>query len=194
MPGHVGRPPVLWLVGAHGGAGVTVLARSLSFAGDAARRWPGLIGLGRGLDSPFVVVVGRTHMSGLAAVHQALLSHAHRATPAGVRVLGVLIVADSDRPLSKSAATRRDTVEALACDLGAQPFRLGWIEPWRSLEPHELPAWTPDQPRRIGDRDATKFPPAPVAGLAENLFAAARGAFTKLRQQQPPTTGRSIAG
>ncbi|WP_280184398.1 MULTISPECIES: hypothetical protein [Nocardia] len=190
VPGQVSRPPLVWLLGAHGGAGTTALASSLSYAGDAHRRWPGLVGIGRDLDSPFVVVVGRTHMSGLAAVHHALLSHAHQATPTGVRLLGMITVADSDRPLSKPTATRRDTVEALARDLHAVPWRLGWIEPWRTLEPHELPAWTPDHPRRVGERDPTRVPPAPVAGLAEQLFTTARAAVTQLRQQ-PPTTNRS---
>src|SRR5881409_1836800 len=65
VPGRPGTAPLLWLVGTHGGAGVTSLATSISFAGDAERRWPGQIGSAGEVDSPFVVLVARTHMSGL---------------------------------------------------------------------------------------------------------------------------------
>ncbi|WP_157762695.1 hypothetical protein [Nocardia yamanashiensis] len=184
VPGQSGRPPLVWLVGTHGGAGVSYLATSISFAGDAGQRWPGMIGLGRGLDSPLVVLVARSHMHGLAALHRALLSHMQGATPAGAHLLGALTVADIDRPLSKTAATRRETVESLAHDLGAVSWRLGWVEPWRTLERHELPAWKPEQTAvRLGERDATRVPPPPVQGLAEQMFVTARTAVTALRKK-----------
>lgn len=196
VPGQSGRPPLVWLIGAHGGAGVSYLATSISFAGDAGQRWPGMTGLGRGLDSPLVVLVARSHMHGLAALHRALLAHMHGATPTGVHLAGVVTVADIDRPVSKPVATRRDTVESLARDLGAVPWRLGWVEPWRSLERHELPAWNPEQATvRIGERDATRVPPPPVQGLAEQMFATARTAAATLRKKpRLGATGDAAAG
>lgn len=194
VPGQqAGRPPLLWLVGTHGGAGVSYLAASIGFAGDAGQRWPGMTGFARGLDSPLVVLVARSHMHGLAAVQHALLAHMHDATPAGAHLSGIVTVADIDRPLSKAAATRRDTVESLARDLGAVPWRLGWVEPWRSLERHELPAWNPDQGHaRLGERDATRVPPPSVQGLAEQMFSTARAAAARLRKQ--PTPEQAAAG
>lgn len=195
VPGQSERAPVVWLVGAHGGAGVSYVAGSIGFAGDAGQRWPGMVGLRQGLDSPLVVLVGRTHMHGLAALHTALLSHMHAASPAGVHLLGMLTVADTDRPLSRPAVTRRDTIESLARDLGAVPWRLGWVEPWRSLERHELPSWTPEHGAvRIGERDATRIPPAPVQGLAEQMFATARSAVTTLRKRHTASGGEAAAG
>ncbi|WP_157129143.1 hypothetical protein [Nocardia amamiensis] len=194
MPGHSGAAPLLWLVGTHGGAGVTSLAMSISFAGDAGRRWPGLIGSAGEVDSPFVVLVARTHMSGLAAVHHALLAHMHSATPAGTHLLGVVTVADSDRPLSKPVGTRRSTVESLTRDVGGEAWRLGWLEPWRSLEPHELPSWSPaNSAVRLGDRDPTRTPPAPVAALAEQIFATARTAIGRYRNQHSIPAAKDAA-
>lgn len=196
VPGHSGPAPLVWLVGTHGGAGVTSLATSISFAGDAGRRWPGQIGSSGEVDSPFVVLIARTHMSGLAAVHGALLSHMHSATPAGTQLLGIVTVADSDRPVSKPVGTRRNTVESLTRDVGGQTWRLGWLEPWRSLEPHELPTWSPANPAvRLGDRDPTRTPPAPVAALAEQVFATARAATSRYRNQHSvPAPGAAAAG
>ncbi len=50
------RPsPAVWLVGAHGGAGVSTLAHYWDFAGDARQQWP--CGTDRERESPYVVVV-----------------------------------------------------------------------------------------------------------------------------------------
>ncbi|WP_433574125.1 hypothetical protein [Nocardia brasiliensis] len=190
VPGQATQWPLVWLIGAHGGAASSTLSASLGFAGDAGGRWPGHIGLAAGLDSPLMVLVARTHMTGLAALHRSLLAHLHEATPVGTHLLGVVTVADSDRPLSTPAAARRDTVESLTRDLGGLPWRLGWIEPWRSLEAHQLPAWTPDMVGSgRGDRDATRAPPAPVCGLAEVMFAAARSAGAVLNRQARNRSG-----
>ncbi|QIS23637.1 hypothetical protein [Nocardia terpenica] len=186
-----GPPALVWLVGAHGGAGVTALSVSLGFAGDAGTKWPGCVGLPPHRDSPLVVVVARTHMSGLAAVHEALLAHLHHATPDGVVLVGVLTVADTDRPLSSPVAARRATVESLAADLGAHAWRLGWVEPWRSLESHQLPAWSPQQGRAsAGNRDPTVSPPPTVAAVAAQIFDTARACgvtvFRHLRDGPEP--------
>ncbi|MFC9995572.1 hypothetical protein [Nocardia sp. NPDC127526] len=181
VPNRPSRPPLVWLVGVHGGAGVSSLAASLSWAGDAGQRWPARIGLGADMDSPLVVLVARTHLRGLATLQRALLSHRHNATPAGSHVVGVITVADSARPLPDRAEERRDEVETLARALGAQSWRLGWLEPWRALEPHELAEWNPDAdvtPR--DDGDPTRTPPQPVRLLAEQILAAARTAGARI--------------
>ncbi|WP_245661521.1 hypothetical protein [Nocardia salmonicida] len=41
VPG-VGRAPLVWMLGVHGGAGATTLAHVLAPAADARGRWPGV--------------------------------------------------------------------------------------------------------------------------------------------------------
>ncbi|QLY29308.1 hypothetical protein H0264_29115 [Nocardia huaxiensis] len=181
VPSRRGRPPLLWLVGVHGGAGVSSLAASMDWAGDAGQRWPARIGVGADMDSPLVVLVARSHMHGINALQRALLAHKHDATPAGSQVVGVITVADSARPLPAPVADRRDDTEALAHELGAQPWRLGWLEPWRALEPHELAAWHPAADTTpLDDTDPTRTPPQPVRLLAELILATARAAGAKI--------------
>lgn len=156
-----------------------MLEASIAYAGDAHRRWPALVGFSAALDSPLVVIVTRTHMSGLHAAHNLLLQHASAATPPGVQLVGVVTVADTDRPLSSPVTARRAVVESLATDLGAQVWQLGWIEPWRSLTTNDLAVWTPgyrlpeDKQHR---RDPSRTPPTPVRELAAQLLNAARSA------------------
>lgn len=191
VPNPPGRPPLVWLVGVHGGAGTTSLAASLSWAGDAGRRWPGRIGLVRDMDSPLVVLVARTHMSGIVALEHALLSHENDATPAGSILVGVVTVADSARPLPDSVARRREAAEEHALDLGAEPWRLPWIEQWRELEPHRLPVWSPDAVTRpVDEGDATRTPPQPVRHFAEQLFDASRAAGMQLTAPDDHTVHR----
>lgn len=181
VPNPTGPPPLLWLVGVHGGAGVSSLAASMSWAGDAGQRWPARIGLGADMDSPLVVLVARSHMRGINTLQRALLAHQQRATPAGSEVVGILTVSDSARPLPAPVATRREEAERLAHELGARTWRLGWLEPWRALEPHELAAWTPAQGfSPLDDGDPTRTPPQPVRLLAEQILIAARQAGARI--------------
>ncbi|MGW4352830.1 hypothetical protein ACWELJ_12155 [Nocardia sp. NPDC004582] len=184
VPNRPPRPPLLWLVGVHGGAGVSSLAASLRWAGDAGQRWPARIGAGADMDSPLVVLVGRSHLRGVNALHRALLAHQARATPAGSVVVGVLTVADSARPLPVPVARRREEMEGLAIELGARTWRLGWLEPWRALEPYEMAAWDPAagvSPMEEGD--PTRTPPQPVRLLAEQILTAARIAGTRITER-----------
>lgn len=189
------QSPMLWLIGMHGGAGVSSLTASLPFAGDAGTRWPGNIGPQKGQDSPFVVLVARTHLNGLVALHGALLSHMNGATPANTQLAGVITVADSDRPLPKSVQVRRDTIESLAVELGGSAWRLGWIEPWRSIELHELPAWEHRNatPAKVGDRDARLVPPSTVQTLAHSMYTTVGEAVRRFMTANSHST-RSAAG
>ncbi|MGE2871971.1 hypothetical protein ACQGFJ_32235 [Rhodococcus sp. 3.70] len=99
--------PLVWFLGATGGAGVSSLTRSLAYAGDCQRGWPGYIGDLPGADSPLVVLVFRTTMHGVERAHSLLLQHAAGGTPEGTHILGVVSVADSDRPLSKPVRNRQ---------------------------------------------------------------------------------------
>lgn len=84
----VGRAPVMWLLGAHGGAGVSTLARVWAPAADAHGGWPAHDRYRS------VIVVARTHRTGLAAAHDLLLQSAAGLT-GGCTVLGLALVPDA---------------------------------------------------------------------------------------------------
>ncbi|WP_330179600.1 hypothetical protein OHB26_24505 [Nocardia sp. NBC_01503] len=187
VPNRPARPPLLWLVGVHGGAGVSSLAASMSWAGDAGQRWPARIGIGADMDSPLVVLVARTHMRGMNTLHRALISHEQHATPAGSEVVGIITVADSARPLPNPVIERRDDAEDLARELGAQVWRLGWLEQWRALEPHEMAAWNPTVTiSPVDEGDPTRTPPQPVRHLAEQILTTARAAGARITAGAQP--------
>ncbi|MFC9556051.1 DUF6668 family protein [Rhodococcus sp. NPDC056960] len=180
-PVHAGEfsppSPMVWLLGATGGAGVSVLTRSLAYAGDCGRSWPSHVG--PEAQSPLVIIVARTTMHGLTCAHDLLLQHAAGGTPQGVDVLGAITVADSDRPLSKPVRHHIGLITSLAGACWDVP----WIEPWRVMRHNELPAWGPGStiPATKRDRsDHRKVPPAPVIDLYDRIRAAARERITTL--------------
>lgn len=170
--GHTPANTMVWLLGASGGVGVSMLTASIAFAGDCDRAWPTRIGMGPGTDSPLVVIVARTTMSSLRAAHDLLLQHFAGGTAAGIRVVGILAVADTDRPLSRSITQYLELLESAAGRL----WRLGWIEAWRVLTPDETPTWGPDSavpPDKRSARDPARTPPEPVRELYDQLCRAA---------------------
>ena len=178
-PGAVPRTPLcaehplVWLLGAHGGAAVSSLTASLDWAGNAQRRWPS----GGHGDSPLVAIVARTHLSGLTAAHRLLMQHYNREIPDSIRLLGLITVADTDRGLSSDLKRELDRVESLA----PAAWRLGWIEPWRHMLPADLPSWGPHstvpQDKRVR-ADTTRTPVAPIRDvLHPGLLSAAAAAL-----------------
>lgn len=168
--------PLVWFLGATGGAGVSSLTRSLAYAGDCQRGWPGYIGDLPGADSPLVVLVFRTTMHGVERAHSLLLQHAAGGTPEGTHILGVVSVADSDRPLSKPVRNRLAVVESLARSLAGHCWDVPWLEPWRVMPPRELPEWSPSSTLpadKKAARDPTRYPVAPVIALHDQIRVAA---------------------
>ncbi|MFI9511213.1 hypothetical protein [Nocardia sp. NPDC052566] len=108
-----------WLLGAHGGAGVSTLTWMWSEAADCGRIWPGPVGK----ESPFVVLVARETVTGLAAA-DALLRQHHADLAGGCRVLGLVTVAA--RPGRMSTVIRRDL--SLYGALADKVWRVGWHE------------------------------------------------------------------
>ena len=104
-PSHL-RKPLVWLVGAHGGAGVTSLAAALAPMGDAGRVWPAK-------DTyRLCVLVGRTTREGLERLHDAALQA--RAGLAGdVEVLGAILVADTPGGMPKSLQKKLYALESV---------------------------------------------------------------------------------
>ena len=78
-----------WWVGCHGGAGTSTLAAAVPGTGQM-RGWPApQHGQAR------AVLVARTHAIGLLAAQNAARQWAAAAVPAGVRLLGLVLVADA---------------------------------------------------------------------------------------------------
>lgn len=179
--GPVGRgdfsaeQPLLWLLGAHGGAGVTNLTASIAPAGDCDRTWPDAApDTG---DSPLVVIVARTHLWGLRRAYDLLSQYRAGGAGAYAHLLGVITVADSDRSLHGAAANELAVLKAAA----PAHWHVGWIEPWRSMAPEELPSLAPGQPLPTAKRELRNLaitPPAPIRALQDDLLAAARAAIT----------------
>lgn len=166
--------PAFWLVAAHGGAGVTTLAHLWAPAADARRGWPAADRY------PQVVVVARTHRSGLNAAHL-LLRQAAAGLIGGCALLGLVTVADHDGSLPTSLRRRRDVVEELAPHSWHIPF----LPPLRLLTPDQLPQWSPrdkappPENRRFARKpDPTEQVPAEIADIGAEIFTLARTTAT----------------
>ena len=155
------RAPLLWLLGAHGGAGATTLARLLAPAADCLRRWPApTVG-----ESPYVVVVARETAIGLAAA-DALLRQHHAGLAGGSAVVGLVTVAA--RPGRVPAAIRRD--RRLYAELVSHTWRIDWHEAWTATTHDALPVWNPTDTAPSGSRDDLATAPPDVVALGRALI------------------------
>lgn len=137
-----------WWLGVHGGAGVSTLAFFLPGGAQAHRCWPDPAHGGPRV----VVLVCRTHLSGLARARDAARQWAAADVPAGLLLGGAVAVADAPGRLTRPQS------EALRLLSGVVP-RL-WTVPWtEELRVVETPAELPP-PHRV--------PPA-VARLGADL-------------------------
>jgi hypothetical protein len=141
----------LWLLGAHGGAGVSTLRRCLEQAGipaaDAGRAWPVP-------DERPVLVVTRTHGRGLAAAQAAARQYLAGYAPPGTVLLGCVLVPDGPGRLPRHiTAAARSLVSAVYAETLAAP----WAEEYRLLDPADDSDWPPpptdatDLATRIGE-------------------------------------------
>lgn len=120
---------VLWVVGAHGGAGETTLAGLGDSWRAAEHAWPALSEGQRAS----CVLTARTSVRGLYAAQAALTQWAASAAGPSAELLGLVLIADAPgrlpRPLS-------DLCTVVA---GGAPrtWHLPWNEDWRLDRPHE---------------------------------------------------------
>jgi len=132
------RPGWFWL-GAHGGAGVTTLALASAdddasaqgWGLDAERAWP----LVSQEPSRWVVVVARTHMSGLLRAREMGELAREGAVPEGTDLLGVALVADAPGGWPQELV---DTAAGLAA-LYPRVWTVPYIEQLRLLSDGEPP-------------------------------------------------------
>lgn len=166
--------PAVWLVGAHGGAGVSTLAHAIAPAGDAGMVWP------QGESSQACVVVCRSTAMGLDAAHDALIQASYDPDVA-VDVLGLVVVADAPGRTPKALEQKITVISSVA----ARVWRVPYLEAWRLAQSVEaLPVWRPgdEVPRKRRGRIPPDVVPPAVGEVAAEMFEAFR--VTRRKQQQ----------
>ncbi len=132
-----------WLLGVHGGAGVSCLQRAGVELADAERAWPAVDAESGQPPPTGVVVVCRSSVAGLHAARDAAIQHASGLAPAGVVLAGLVVVADAPGRLPAALRGLRATVG------GAFPCR--WDVPWLAEWRLALPAGPLPAPPVVGD-------------------------------------------
>ncbi|WP_341720752.1 hypothetical protein QQG74_14215 [Micromonospora sp. FIMYZ51] len=117
-------------IGAHGGAGASTLTRLLGGT-DLGCRWPDPARS----EPARVMVVGRTNLDGLGAVSRALHALREGRHPAGMRLVGVVLIADAPGRLPAPLLGRIRLIRSIA-----PVYRLPWIPSYRvGVEPKRPP-------------------------------------------------------
>ncbi len=164
--------PAFWLLGAHGGACVSTLARTWAPSGDCRRGWPSADRYRS------VVIVARTHRAGLHSAHELLLQ-ATAGLSGDCTLLGLLTVPDADGKLPATLRRQLEVVEAAA----PHAWRLPYLGHYRSLTYDQMPVWSPNDPppppgSKLRRADPTAYPDPALADVGADIFAAARLAAT----------------
>lgn len=130
-------PPLFAVLGAHGGAGTSTLARWWAPAADTGLAWPA-----SPRTTQLVVIAARLCLPGLVAAGERLREWHAGATPDGVRVIGLVLTAA--RPGAVPAVVRRyrSTVAALATEV----YEIGWHDELVVTELTELAQFRPTDP------------------------------------------------
>lgn len=117
-------------IAAHGGAGTTTLARLLGGT-DLGCRWPD-----PALAEPAtVMLVGRTNAEGMRAVSRALNALREGRHPPGMRLTGLVLLADAPGRLPLALSRRIRVLRSVA-----PVHRVPWIPDWRlGRQPRTLP-------------------------------------------------------
>lgn len=126
LAAYSGPGPAIWFSSCHGGAGASTLAALFPFGRSAGRYWP----IPQPPGQARVLLVARTHASGLSAAQAAIRQWATGSLPE-VRLLGLVAVADAPGKLPKPLK------ELLRLISGGVPqvWELPWVEALRLGDP-----------------------------------------------------------
>lgn len=128
LPGEL-KDASWWWLGVHGGSGVSTLMRFLPGGADAHRWWPDPV-----FGGPHtVVLVCRTHLSGLDRARDAAMQWAASDVPTGLSLAGAVAVADAPGRLDRPQAEATRLLEAIVPRLWTVP----WLDELRCLAPDE---------------------------------------------------------
>ena len=165
------RPgPAVWLLGAHGGAGVSTLARYWDFADDADRGWP--CGTDRETESPYVVVVCRETIEGLGNAHDLILEHRDRGLEC--ELLGLVTVANAAGEPAKDVRQHR----AIVAGAVHHDWSIGWHRFLSSAARSSLPTWRAVDGVPIQAKGA-------VIEVPSDVIAAGAGIVTAIQRSLP---------
>ncbi|MGW5456601.1 DUF6668 family protein [Nocardia sp. NPDC003979] len=137
LPTTRAHPPAVAIVGAHGGAGTSTLARWWAPAADCGQSWPG-----SPQTTQRVVVAARLCLPGLIACADRLREWHAGAAPEGVQVVGVVLSAA--RPGRVPASVRR--YRAVVEELAEHVWEIGWHDELIERELSELAEFSPFGP------------------------------------------------
>lgn len=131
----VSLDPGAWLLGVHGGAGVSSLLRAGVPGRDAGRTWPAT--------GP-VVLVARSTTHGLERARDAARQHASGSASPEALLVGLVVVAAAPGRTPPRIASLLDLVS------GAYPrvWEVSWVEEWR-LAGHDEALPTPPAVRHL---------------------------------------------
>ncbi|MEU6070328.1 hypothetical protein ABZ864_39295 [Streptomyces sp. NPDC047082] len=106
-------------VGTHGGAGTSTLA-AVYGGRDCGRDWPGPDA------PPSVLLVARTHATGLIRATHAVETFRQGAAPPGLDLDAVVLVADAPGRLPRQLDRQVKVIESVI-----DVYRVPWVEDWR---------------------------------------------------------------
>ncbi|ODQ87495.1 hypothetical protein BFG51_16180 [Dietzia alimentaria] len=161
---------MIWLLGAHGGAGVSTLESMWAPAADSQRGWPSAE------KAPFVVVVARMHTS--ASMQRTGCAFSTRQERSAVARCWVW--SPSPQPPAKPDLTLSRRRELVAAAAGAS-WHIDWVPELLTSEPTELAQWTPDYTPPPAKRFAR--PLAPTDAVPESVATAAAEVFAAAGEQ-----------
>ncbi|WP_280202781.1 MULTISPECIES: hypothetical protein [Nocardia] len=141
-------PPLFAVMGAHGGAGASTLARWWAPAADTGRAWPASPATTR-----YVLVAARLCMPGLTAAADRLREWHAGLAPDGVTVIGLVLTAT--RPGRVPSVVRG--YRGVVADLVEYVYDIGWHDELLGCELDELAEFQPADPpppRRTRLREA----------------------------------------
>ena len=162
--------PAVWLLGAHGGAGVSTLAQYWDFAEDAKHQWP--CGTAREVESPYVVVVCRETIQGLSSAHDLILEHRNRGS--ACELLGLVTVANAAGAVPKDVRQRR----AIVTGAVQAHWSIGWHRFLASAARSSLPTWRALDGVPVQAKGA-------VIEVPEDVIAAGVGIVTAIQSALP---------
>ncbi|MGV9678767.1 DUF6668 family protein [Nocardia sp. NPDC003482] len=131
------HPPLFAVLGAHGGAGASTLARWWAPAADTGRAWPAHPHTTRR-----VVIAARYCLPGLVAAGERLREWHAGLTPDGVTVVGLVLI--PARPGRIPAPVRRYQRTVIA--LAEEVWTLGWHDELLTHDLDNLAQYTPGDP------------------------------------------------
>ncbi|MCM6774415.1 hypothetical protein NDR87_14245 [Nocardia sp. CDC159] len=164
------HPPLFAVLGAHGGAGASTLARWWVHSADTGLAWPA-----SAATTQRVIVAARECIPGLTAAAERLREWHAGLAPAGVSIVGLVLVATRPGRVPAAVGRYRRTVAEL---VDGAVWSIGWHDELIVRELDDLAQYTPYDPPPRRRARLTEAVPVDVhtAGLAiTNRIAVGRG-------------------